>query len=50
MNGSIAFLTFKRDTDILVEADLNAVGFRVIHCKDFLVISSSFRLTLYANL
>ena len=35
MNGSIAFLTIKRDMDFIVKDDLNAAGFRVIHCKDY---------------
>ena len=34
-NRSIAFLTVKRDADIFVEADLNTVGFWVMHCKNY---------------
>lgn len=36
MNGSIIFLTVKRDMDLLVEADLDTVGFGVINSKDYL--------------
>lgn len=36
MNGSVAFLAVKRDMDFIVEADLDAVCFRVIHCKKYL--------------
>lgn len=35
MNGSIAFFAIKRDVDFIVETNLDAVGFRVIHCKDY---------------
>lgn len=35
MNGSIAFFTIKRDMDFSIEANLDAVGFRVVHCKDY---------------
>ena len=36
MNGSIAFLTVKRDVDLFIKANLNAVGFGVIYSKDYL--------------
>lgn len=35
MNGSIAFLTVKREMDLIVDTNLNAVRFRVIHCKNY---------------
>ena len=34
MNGSIAFLTVKRDMYFIIEADLDVAGFRVVYCKN----------------
>ena len=35
MNGSVAFVAIKRGMDFIVEANLDAVGFRGLHCKDY---------------
>ena len=35
MDGSIAFLTVKRDMNFIVETNLNTVCFGVIYCKDY---------------
>ncbi len=40
MNGSIAFLTVKRDVDLLSKAYLDAVSFRVVHCKNYCITKS----------
>lgn len=40
MNGSIEFLTVKRDMDFIVEIELDAIIFRVICCKNYFGISN----------
>ena len=35
-NRSVTFLTVKRDVDLFIKANLNAVGFGVIYSKDYL--------------
>ena len=47
MNGCITFLIVKRNMDFIVEADLDTVGFMVIHYKDYFnLISRSFRVII----